>query len=163
MLAVFVIGAVTGALLFYQRLGEWERWMLIMLVIFAGMGYLGFSLSNGYFSFVSEAWVQAFWFVGTLIFIASAMMAYRPRLGFFGRNDYRIWASVIALFFLSGGLVNVWVSAVFTYIFSILVFATGLVIGFLAQSYLYAYWPRFEWLPYVPLLVLIFVSAGKLL
>ncbi|AXF54730.1 hypothetical protein [Salicibibacter kimchii] len=163
MLAVFVIAAVIGALLFYQRLGEGPRWLVVMLVIFAGVGYFGFALRNGYLSFVLEGWVLTFWFLATLAFIATAMMAYRPRFGFFRRDDYRTWASVIVLFFLSGALVNVWMSAVFTYIFSVLVFAAGLMIGFLAQNYLYSYWPRVEWLPYVPLLVLIFVSAGKLL
>ncbi|QDI89825.1 hypothetical protein EPH95_00415 [Salicibibacter halophilus] len=163
MLAVFVIASVIGALLFYQRHGEVERWLLLMLVIFAGMGYLGFSLRNGYLSFVSDGWIQAFWFVGTLAFIVSVIMADRLRHGFFGRSDYRIWASVIVLLFFTGALVNVWMSVVFTYLFSVIVFAAGLFIGFLAQSYLYSYWPRFEWLPYAPLFVLIFVSTGKLL
>ncbi|SDI32718.1 hypothetical protein [Natribacillus halophilus] len=163
MLSALAVATVTGALLFYQRSAEWERWMFFILILFAAGGYVGFTLSNGYLSFISDGWLEALWFLGVCAFIITALMVYHPFYGYFSRRNYRVWLSMAALFILTGALVNTWVSVIFTYIILVLVFAAGLLIGFLVQNYLFSYWPRFAWLPYVPLIVLVFASVAILL
>ncbi|MBB6448876.1 putative neutral ceramidase superfamily lipid hydrolase [Geomicrobium halophilum] len=163
MLSAFAIAVAIGALLFHQRVVDLEKWMLLFAVLFAAVGYLGFAVSNGHLNFVADGWIQGFWFTSTVAFIAVAILSYHPFYGFFGRRDIRIWVSIIVMFFLTGALVNIWISIVFTYLILVVAFVAGLFIGFLVQSYLFSYCSRFQWLPYVPLLFLVFASTGKLL
>ncbi|GAK01777.1 hypothetical protein JCM19055_4984 [Geomicrobium sp. JCM 19055] len=70
---------------------------------------------------------------------------------------------MLGLFFLTGALVNVWFSQILTFILLLIIFVIGMFAGFYLQNLLSLQWSRFRYLPYVPLVFLVFATAGKLL
>jgi len=163
MIAAFMVAVAFGAMLVHQRVTDVEKWMLLIVLLFGGCGYLGLVLANSYFAFLSPSWLSGFWSTCTIIFITAAVVGYHPYYGFFGRKDVRIWASMLGLFFLTGALVNVWFSQILTFILLLIIFVIGMFAGFYLQNLLSLQWSRFRYLPYVPLVFLVFATAGKLL
>ncbi|GAK14653.1 hypothetical protein [Geomicrobium sp. JCM 19039] len=163
MIAAFMVAASFGAMLVHQRIADIEKWMVLFALLFAGSGYIGLVLSNGYLSWIPNSWLSGLWLTCTVVFITAAIMTYHPYFGYFGKKDIRLWLSMIGLFVLTGALVNVWLSTIITFLLLIVMFGVGLIAGFFIQNHLYVQWARINWLPYVPLLFLVFATAGKLL
>ncbi|WP_042361365.1 hypothetical protein [Geomicrobium sp. JCM 19055] len=83
MIAAFMVAVAFGAMLVHQRVTDVEKWMLLIVLLFGGCGYLGLVLANSYFAFLSPSWLSGFWSTCTIIFITAAVVGYHPYYGFF--------------------------------------------------------------------------------
>ncbi|WP_026674718.1 hypothetical protein [Alkalihalobacterium bogoriense] len=97
-----LLGLMMGGLLVSKRNLPQHKLILAVVIMFAGMTYVGMLLGSIVSSFLSIIVIKVFMTICAVLFIVVCLSQFHSTLGFFYTKEKIVWAPLLVLFLLFG-------------------------------------------------------------